>query len=263
MTQGQFEHLCKRLHSLCGINLKEGKEELVHARLNKRLNALNLKSFDQYFKLIDNDPKGDEIIWMIDALTTNKTSFFREIQHFDFLRDHILPGLKKKRLRIWSAACSSGEEPYSIAILLAECIPDFRSWDIKILGTDISVGILKKAHKAVYTDATLQPIPQSLRQKYFVPADPVDGDWKVVPKLRELVTFGRLNFLDPFPMKGPFDVIFCRNAMIYFDKQTQETLVRRFHDLIAPGGYLLVGHAESLTGAKHNFKYIAPATYQK
>ena len=263
MNTQQFEKLCRRVYDLCGINLKSGKEELVHSRLNKRLNALNLDSFEEYFKFLDNDRQGKEVIWMIDALTTNKTSFFREIQHFEFLRERVLPNLKEKKLRIWSAACSSGEEPYSIAMLLAETLPNFKNWDIRILGTDICTKVLEMANQAVYSADLLEPIPAAWRQKYFTAENASKSTYRLLPELRKLVRLGRLNFMDNFPMRGPFDVIFCRNAMIYFDKPTQETLVRRFYDLIAPGGYLLVGHSESLTGAKHDFTYIQPATYQK
>ncbi|MBS1792380.1 MAG: protein-glutamate O-methyltransferase CheR [Acidobacteria bacterium] len=263
MTPQQFRALCDKVYKLCGINLKTGKEELVHSRLQKRLNALNLSSFEQYFKLLDDDRQGLEVVWMIDALTTNKTSFFREIQHFIFLREQMLPKIKSNSLRIWSAACSSGEEPYSLAILLAESIPNFKKWDIRILATDISTKVLAKAKEAVYDSETLEPIPQDWRRKYFKKEDPSGKTWRLAPELRSLVSLARLNFMDKFPMRGPFDLILCRNAMIYFDKPTQENLVRRFYDLIAPGGYLFVGHSESLTGANHNFRYIQPAIYQK
>jgi chemotaxis protein methyltransferase CheR len=263
MNSHQFDQLCNKVYELCGINLKKGKEELVHARLQRRLSELKLNTFEQYFNFVDNDKQGKEIIKMIDVLTTNKTSFFREIQHFEFLRDRILPNLNDQRLRIWSAACSSGEEPYSIAILLAETLPNFQNWDIRILATDISTKVLAQAKAAVYDSETLEPVPDAWRKKYFEKADPAGKSFRVVPRLANLISFARLNFMDKFPMRGPFDVIFCRNAMIYFDKPTQENLVRRFYELIAPGGYLMVGHSESLTGTKHNFRYIQPATYQK
>jgi chemotaxis protein methyltransferase CheR len=263
MTPQQFRSLCDRVYNLCGINLKTGKEELVHSRLQKRLSALNLSTFEQYFKVLDDDRQGLEVVWMIDALTTNKTSFFREIQHFVFLREQILPKIKGNKLRIWSAACSSGEEPYSIAILLAESLPNFKNWDTKILATDISTKVLAKAKEAVYENEILEPIPEDWRRKWFKKEDPNGRTWRLDPQLRSMVSLARLNFMDRFPMKGPFDVIFCRNAMIYFDKPTQEKLVQRFYDLIAPGGYLFVGHSESLTGARHNFTYVQPAIYQK
>lgn len=263
MNPHQFDKLCSKVYDLCGINLKKGKEELVHSRLQRRLNELKLNTFEQYFNFVENDRQGAELVKMIDVLTTNKTSFFREIQHFEFLRDRVLPNLSDNRLRIWSAACSSGEEPYSIAILLAETLPNFKNWDIRILATDISTKVLAKAREAVYDADTLDPVPDAWRKKYFEKAGPDGRHWRVVAPLRNLISYARLNFMDKFPMRGPFDVIFCRNAMIYFDKPTQETLVCRFYDLIAPGGYLMVGHSESLTGTKHNFRYIQPATYQK
>lgn len=263
MNPAQFQKLCGKVYDLCGIKLHTGKEQLVHSRLIKRLGALGLDNFEDYFDLIEGNKRDQEIIWMIDALTTNKTSFFRESQHFDFLRDQILPNLTQKRLRIWSAACSTGEEPYSIAITLAESLPNFRSWDIKILATDISINVLKKAGEAAYSEDILEPVPAAWKHKYFSRENGKNSAWRVSPELRNLVSFARLNFMDPFPMRGPFDVIFCRNAMIYFDKKTQEKLVGRFYDLIAPGGFLLVGHAESLTGSEHKFRYIQPATYQK
>lgn len=263
MTTQQFEKLCRRVYDLCGINLKTGKEELVHSRLNKRLNALKMTGFDEYFRYLENEGQGKETIWMIDALTTNKTSFFREIQHFEFLREKVLPNLKEKKLRIWSAACSSGEEPYSIMMMLAESLPNFQSWDIRILATDICTKVLEQANQAVYSADLLQPIPQEWRKKYFVAEDKEKLTYRVADDIRKHVRFGRLNLMERFPMKGPFDVIFCRNVMIYFDKQTQENLVRKFYELIATGGYLFVGHSESLTGANHQYKYIQPATYQK
>jgi chemotaxis protein methyltransferase CheR len=261
MSRKQFEHLCRKVYDLCGINLKSGKEQLVQSRLTKRLFALKLDSFEQYFSLLENDRDGKELIWMIDAITTNKTSFFREIQHFDFLKREIIPSLRSRQLRVWSAACSSGEEPYSIAVLLREELPNINSWDIKILATDISTRVLETAREAVYGEEMLEPVPAHWRQKYFEPAGP--KMWRVVPEVKNMVRLARLNLMGKYPMRGPFDIIFCRNAMIYFDKPTQEKLVRRYYELLAPGGYLMVGHSESLTGAVHDFKYIQPATYQK
>jgi chemotaxis protein methyltransferase CheR len=263
MSAAQFDMLCGKVYQLCGIKLTAGKEQLVHSRLTKRLVALSMDNFEEYFELIGGSGGKQEIVWMLDALSTNKTSFFRENQHFDFLRDNVLPHLREKRLRIWSAACSSGEEPYSIAMLLAESLPNFKTWDIRILGTDISTTVLNKASNAVYSEDILDPVPAAWRAKYFTIENKNERTWRVLPELRKLMSFARLNFMESFPMRGPFDVIFCRNAMIYFDKKTQEKLVQRFYELIAPGGFLFVGHAESLNGANHKFRYIKPATYQK
>lgn len=265
LTRDQFAKVCERIYSLCGIKLSEGKEELVQSRLTKRLAALQLQTFEQYLDYVKTDSTGQETIRMIDVLTTNKTSFFREIQHFDFLRDRILPALDadKKRLRIWSAACSSGEEPYSIGIVLHESIANFATWDARILATDISTQILARARAACYGEDVLLPVPAALRKRYFTEAKGENGGWQVCERVRKLVKFARLNLMHEFPMRGPFDVIFCRNVMIYFDKPTQEKLVNRFYRLLAPGGHLFVGHAESLIGSKHGFRYVQPAVYKK
>jgi chemotaxis protein methyltransferase CheR len=261
MSQKQFEQLCRKVYDHCGINLKAGKEQLVQSRLSKRLHALRLSTFEEYFSFLENDREGREMVWMIDSITTNKTSFLREIQHFDYLSREVIPKFRKKPLRIWSAACSTGEEPYTIAMLLRDEISNVDSWDIKILATDISTQVLQKAAEAVYDEEILEPVPAKWRQKYFANAGP--KKWQVVPEVRNMVRLARLNLMERFPMRGPFDFIFCRNAMIYFDKPTQEKLVQRFYELLAPGGYLMVGHSESLTGAAHKFEYIQPATYQK
>jgi len=261
-SKKEYEELCRRIYTLCGINLA-GKVELVEARLSKRVSTMNLKNYEQYFQFVDDDRSGKEQIWMIDALTTNKTSFYREIQHFDFMSQHILPNFEGRQMRIWSAACSTGEEPYSIAVQVREELPKIETRDVKILATDISTKVLKLAHEAVYQDATLAPVPKAWRAKYFHAENAEKKTWRVTPDVRKMVRFARLNFLEEFPMKGPFDLIFCRNAMIYFDKPTQTTLVNRFYDLLKPDGFLFVGHSESLNGAPHNFKYIQPAIYQK
>ncbi len=261
ITQSQFEQIKHTVYDFCGIKLGEEKRELVKSRLTKRLYALNLNNFDEYLNLVGKD--SSEFSEMIDSLTTNKTDFFREMPHFDFLSKEILPNIigHSKHLRIWSAACSSGEEPYSIAMLLHEILPDINRWDIKILATDISGGILEKARKAEYHEDNVKDIPHSLRQKYFVKTP--SNKFLVTDKIRNMVKFARLNLMGNWKMKGPFDVIFCRNVMIYFDKKTQGTLVNRFYDLIEPGGYLFVGHSESLNGVVHKYRYIKPAVYLK
>jgi len=261
-SKNEYENLCRRIYDLCGINLA-GKVELVESRLSKRVSTMNIMSYEQYFRFIDNDRSGKEQVWMIDALTTNKTSFYREIQHFEFMTRRILPNLDGRQVSIWSAACSTGEEPYSIAVQLREELPRINKRDVKILATDISTKVLRLAHEAVYQDATLEPVPKPWRTKYFRAENAEKKTWRVTPEVRNMVSFAKLNFMEAFPMKGPFDLIFCRNAMIYFDKPTQTTLVNRFYDLLKPGGYLFVGHSESLNGAPHNFKYIQPAIYQK
>ncbi|RPI28128.1 MAG: protein-glutamate O-methyltransferase CheR [Acidobacteria bacterium] len=264
LTSDQFDKIRALLYRLCGINLVPGKEGLVKTRLTKRLRVLGLKSFEGYLKHLEANPS--EITTMVDFLTTNKTSFFREIHHFDYLRDSFLPPYKEKpcRIRFWSAGCSSGEEAYSVAILFKEEFSDLRRWDIRILATDISTRMLQKARDAVFEEDCLQEVPGLWRQKYFLCCQNKEPRrYGIRDDIKAMVRLARLNLMDEWPMRGPFDVIMCRNVMIYFDKPTQEKLVGRFWDLLAPGGLLLVGHSESLTTFPHKFHYAQPAVYVK
>lgn len=262
LTEEQFKRICTIVKGISGINLRKGKEALVRARLAKRIRELKLKDFEQYIKYLNTPEGSSEIIHMVDAITTNKTSFFREPAHFEFLKERVLREFKERRIRIWSAACSSGEEPYSIAMVLLEQIPDLPRWDAKILATDISLEMLRKAKEGIYSEEAVADVPQNLKNKYF---EPFMGKrlFKVKDNVRRLVHFAYLNLIGPWPMKGPFDVIFCRNVMIYFEKETQQELVMRFYDLLKEGGYLFVGHSEGLVSIRHKFKYIRPATYMK
>jgi chemotaxis protein methyltransferase CheR len=207
---------------------------------------------------------------MLDALSTNLTSFFRENEHFEYLANHILPRIVNRseqtgrRLRVWSAGCSSGEEPYSIAVTINEKVPSLRSWDAKILATDISTRVLARAAEGVYNDSRVKTVPPQARAKYFdcIETRP-ERLYRVAGSIRSLVHFARLNLMNRWPMQGPFDVIFCRNVMIYFDKDTQGKLINRFYDLLAPGGTLFIGHSESLAGVNHKFNYTQPTIYQR
>jgi chemotaxis protein methyltransferase CheR len=261
-----FSQISEIVYEHSGIRLNAGKEELVRSRLIRRLRALGLDSFHEYLKHVKEDKTAQELNVMIDFLTTNKTSFFRENQHFDYLRNHILPAVKErnKGLRIWSAGCSSGEEAYTIAMLLSEEWPTDDKHSLKILATDISSRVLEKARAGDYEAETVQDIPVPMLAKYFtvVQSEP-SRTYRVNDSLRKMVRFARLNLMDNWPMKGPFDVIFCRNVMIYFDNSSQRDLVRRFSEILIPGGHLLVGHSESLVASSGEFKYIQPATYQK
>lgn len=264
LTPRQFEKVSEMVHRMCGINLRDGKQALVRSRLMKRLRALGLSSFKQYFNYLEHDTTGRELGNMIDVITTNKTSFFRESDHFEYLRQIIIPTLKKKRVRFWSAGCSSGEEPYSLAILLREELFDVDTMDLKILATDISVRMLERVSKAVYDGEVLTPVAPVLVQKYFDRFRNGNGyRYQVKEKVRMMVKHARLNLMEPWPMKGPFNAIFCRNVMIYFDHTTQEKLINRFYDLLEPGGHLFVGHSESLSSIKHSFGYARPAVYRK
>jgi chemotaxis protein methyltransferase CheR len=264
LSQKNFSKIAEAVYRLCGINLLEGKEELIKVRLSKRLRVLGLENFEEYVALVERDEK--ELAAMIDSLTTNKTSFFREPQHFACLRECVSPelGAPPQRIRIWSAGCSSGEEPYSIAMTLKENHPNLEAGDVRILATDISMKMVARVREAVYDEEALRNLPPCLLKKYFVPArSKTSRSFRVCEAVRALVRVAQLNLMEPWPMRGGFDVIFCRNVMIYFDKATQETLVRRFGELLRPGGYLFVGHSESLTGLSHSFQYVKPAIYMK
>ncbi len=264
LSAKQFERVSRIVYDHAGINLKRGKEALVKARLAKRMRTLGLQSIDAYMKFLEADQSGKELDFMIDVMTTNKTNFFREPAHFDFLRDQILPNISGRKMRLWSSACSSGEEPFSIAILLREALPDIDRKDILILATDISRQMLGKAKRAQYTEATVRESPPDILRKYFIRLrNGNESIYRVHDHVRGLIRLAWLNLMESWPMKGPFDVIFCRNVMIYFDRRTQQKLVNRLYNLLRPGGHLFVGHSEGLTAITHDFKYIRPATYRK
>jgi chemotaxis protein methyltransferase CheR len=266
LSNSQFQTISRIVYDLCGIRLGPGKEGLVKSRLMKRLRQLDMDGFDTYVEFVQSQRGAAELATMIDVLTTNKTSFFRECAHFDYLRDAILPRLRasKRTIRIWSAGCSSGEEPYTIAMVLRQEIPACEHIDARILATDLSSRMLAKAREAVYEQECLGSMPGSMVQKYFIciRTQPPRA-YRVNEEVRGLVRLAQLNLMDRWPMKGPFDVIFCRNVMIYFDKPTQQELVRRYWELLEFGGHLFVGHSESLTGSAHRFRYIQPAVYMK
>lgn len=263
LRPADFRRVAQLTREIAGINLPPGKEGLVRARLAKRLRALGLASFDDYLAHVEHEASRAELREMIDALTTNKTSFFREAQHFAYLRETLLPRHAEagRPPRIWSAGCSTGEEPYTLAMTLREALPEPLAAAARVLATDISARVLARAREATYPAEMAAEVPAPLRARHFA-ATP-DGQHRVVDRTRRLVRFARLNLMRPWPMRGPFDAIFCRNVMIYFDKPTQAALVERFWQLLGPGGHLFVGHAESLTGRSHGFGYVRPAVYVK
>lgn len=265
INPSQFNKISGLVYRASGIDLRAGKQELVKSRLARRLHALGVKDFEQYLGYIERDQSGQELVNMIESLTTNKTHFFRESAHFDYLRQQILPGLKAApRIRIWSAGCSSGEEAYSIAILLRETLRDIDRRDVRILATDLSTEILARAREGLYKAETLGEMPATLLRKHFTREESQSTPaYRVNHNLKAMVWLARLNLMEAWPMKGAFDLIFCRNVMIYFDKPTQQALVGRFWKLLSPGGHLFVGHAESLIAAAHGFRYVQPAIYVK
>lgn len=269
-TEKDFNYLAQLAGTRAGINLSSGKRELVYGRLAKRLRKLGLHSFKQY---CDRLKEGDdeELTNFINSITTNVTSFFRENHHFDFITENILPnlinnqvGVAKPRLRIWSAGCSSGEEPYSIAMVLMESIPDIARWDAKILATDLDSNILEKASKGIYPLQRIQDISLTRRKRWFSMGVGNNlGTGKVVNDLRQMITYRQLNLGEEWPMRGPFDVIFCRNVTIYFDKPARIKLIERFANLLSDGGHLIVGHSESLFGLTDRFISVGRTVHQK
>ncbi|SHL13367.1 chemotaxis protein methyltransferase CheR [Desulfatibacillum alkenivorans DSM 16219] len=269
LTDNDFKRISTLVYAKSGINLHHGKKELVKARLGRRLRATGCQSFEEYFNLLRNEQEGVELVRMLDALTTNKTSFFREKNHFDYLEQVVFPEIlernrKKVKIRCWSAGCSSGEEPYSLAICISEYFRSAPYLDAKILATDLSTAILKQAADGVYSESKVQGIPITLLRRYFRKGfGRRDGYYQVKDRLRNMVTFKRHNLMEQASFLEPFDLIMCRNVMIYFDKATQHTLVNGFYRHLRKGGRLFVGHAESLTGIEHPFTYVQPTLYRK
>ncbi len=260
LSSAEYDAIRSLLYRTCGINLGSDKKELVKARVMRRLRALGVGSFREYLARVQRDSK--EQAQMVDVLTTNKTAFFREMPHFEFMAGTILPELRKqgRRLRFWSAGCSTGEEPYSYAMLLNEQLRDLPQWDARILATDISARVLSAAHAGHYSNRSLHGIDAERRARFFSEA----GDGVCVdPAVSNLVTFARLNLLERWPMKGPFHLISCRNVMIYFDRETRERLVQRFVEYLAPGGWLFIGHSESLGASPPGLINKCPSTYEK
>lgn len=259
-----FAMLAALVKQHVGIVLGEQKRDLVYGRLARRLRALKLDSFAQYCELLAG-PDGDaEIGYMVNAITTNLTSFFREPHHFATLADEVLKPMARQgrqRLRIWSAGCSSGEEPYSIAMTLRGAIPALDGWDARILATDIDTDMLSRAAAGRYEVERAASIPDACRKYCDVAAN---GDAVVMSAaLKSLIAFKPLNLQGPWPMKGPFDAIFCRNVVIYFDKQTQRALFDRYADLLKPDGWLFIGHSESLFRVSERFELVGRTVYRR
>lgn len=266
ISREEFQRFRTLIYDESGISLSDQKQTLLASRLSKRLRDLGLETFSAYYDHVTGDPSRDEFTRMLDLISTNKTDFFREPKHFEFLRDRILPDLAEtKRVRIWSSACSTGEEPYTIAMTLYEGVPDPARWDFKILASDLSTRVLAKAAAGVYDEERFRDVPAAVLQRHFLRGrGERAGVYKVKPHLAEMIRFRRLNLMDEqFPIKAPLDLVFCRNVMIYFDRPTQERLVNKFHRYLKPGGYLFIGHSESLQWVEHPFTSVAPTIYRK
>jgi chemotaxis protein methyltransferase CheR len=262
-----FQALRALIKALTGINLSDQKRELVYGRLSRRLRALNLASFQDYRKLLAGNPQ--ELAHFTNAITTNLTAFFRERHHFEYLRDQVLRPMAAdppatRRMRIWSAGCSSGEEPYSIAMTVMEAIEDLARWDIRILATDLDSDVLTRARCGVYPTDRLQALdPAQLERFFSAQREGTGTTYRVKPELAALITFKQLNLMHPLPMKGPLEAIFCRNTVIYFDRDTQRDLFSRVARLQRPGATLFLGHSESLFQVSSDYTLIGKTVYRR
>ncbi|MBP5402558.1 MAG: protein-glutamate O-methyltransferase CheR [Treponema sp.] len=272
LSKIQFKRISSFMQRTTGIKLPESKLTMIQARLANRLKALNFENYDQYVNYVFSSDKtsSDEIIMMIDLITTNLTHFFREETHFDFLSNSVLPYLAENNItvpEIWSAGCSSGEEPYTLSIVLSEFIKKNpgKFSDYKILATDISTKILSKAVEAVYPLESIEKIPYKIKHEYFLKSKNPDMQLaKVKPAIRNKVTFERLNFMDSFyRVKNKKDIIFCRNVLIYFDKPTQLAVIKKLVDCLKPGGFLFLGHSETIFGSNLPLKTVSTTVFQK
>lgn len=262
LKKNEFEWISRFLYERTGIALNDGKQALVMGRLDKRLRKRNLQSYSEYFALLGRPGYEDETTVAIDLLTTNETYFFREPKHFDFLRNVVFPQYQRQRqIRIWSAASSSGEEAYTIAMTLAEY---FQGSDWEVIGTDISTRMLEKAQRGLYPMVAADKIPRTLLKKYCLKGrEEFDEFFLMDSTIRQRVHFSIANLIEPLPELGLFEIIFLRNVMIYFDKDTKKRLVEKITTKLRTGGYFIVSHSESLNGLDSPLKLIAPSIYQK
>src|ERR1700722_12435451 len=267
LSQVDFNYICRVAYQYCGLDIRPGKEGLVQSRLTKLMRQLEIHSFKEYCCYLEKDSEGQALSALVDCLTTNHTSFFREEQHFRFLTGMIMPAIEERQqIDIWSAACSTGEEPYALSFALLEyfskrerIIPR-----IRILASDISNRALATARKGVYPKEKLSKVEQTIVRKYMLRGSGAsEGMLQVKPEVRELVHFRRLNLMEPFDGVGEYPLILCRNAMIYFDEVTQEKVIARFYQRLEAGGYFFVGHSESLNRIKQPMNYVCPATYRR
>ncbi len=269
ITDHEFDLIRRLVYDESGINLTDNKKQLVIGRLGKRLRTLGLRTFKEYNAYLKDAGGEQEVTTLLDCISTNKTDFFREPGHFDFLRREFIPGFLNsgngKKLRIWSAACSTGEEPYSIAITLHESIAEIESYDVKMLASDISTKVLGAADRGVYESERLKPIPYNVMQRHFlIGSGNNKGRFKVKRHLRNMIVYRRINLMDEnYPISTRFDVIFFRNAMIYFDKPTQTEVIDKLSRYLKDGGYMFLGHSETLQGTDCGLRYVRPNVYRK
>ena len=268
-SDDEFKTIVNMVFEKTGITIQPHKKNMIYGRIVKRIRTLTLNSFAEYIKFLKSPNSGTEIIDFTNAITTNLTKFFREMHHFDHLVKKSLPekitkNSSNRRLRIWSAGCSAGMEPYSIAMSLLRAMPNAHSWDAKILATDIDTNMLQTGSEGIYKEEDAKGIPQEYMDKYvelFADGNSGRKNIKMSLKLQRLISFKQLNLMDRFPMKGPFDIVFCRNVVIYFNKETQKVLFDKFAEVMDIGSYLYVGHSESLHNVTDRFEIVDKTTY--
>lgn len=267
ITKEEFSKLTSYIKGNFGINLTEKKITLITNRLSNILDQNNFNSFSEYYNYVTNDKSGKAVIELLNKITTNHTFFCREQKHFDFLRDEVLPYLEEKEnnardIRIWSAGCSSGQEPYTLAMIIKDYFGKKHNlWDTKILATDISAQVLKKASDGIYPNESILEVSNEWKNKYFKKYD--SENVKVSDDIRKEIIYKRFNLMNPFPFRKKFHVIFCRNVMIYFDTETKRKLIDKYYRAMEPGGFLFIGHSESIERKYTDFKYVQPAIYRK
>jgi chemotaxis protein methyltransferase CheR len=259
----EFATIQRLMYDNVGIVLKASKRALVEARVNRRLRMLGVRSYKEYVKLLDDRSTSGELVHLIDAITTNVTHFFRESEHFTFMEEEVATWLAegRRRIRFWSAGCSTGEEPYSLAMMLRR-VRGIEQADARILATDVSTRVLQKALAGRYRHSKVEAVPEYYRNGSFAGGD--ETHTTVSEALKRLVVLRRMNLnITPYPITGVFDAVFCRNVMIYFDTGLRQRIVTEAHRLLAPGGYLVVGHAETLLGMDREFEFVQPSIYRK
>jgi len=269
LTDKDFDRIRKLVIEHTGISLSDAKRNLVYGRLAKRLRKMGIGDFGSYIQLLESPTGEEELANFTNAITTNLTSFFRENHHFDFLKSDVLPRLLRdnagtKKIRVWSAGCSTGEEPYSIAMAIREVIPENKDWDIRILATDLDTNVLAHAQAGVYSLERINNISKSRLKRWFMRGKgDLKDSVKIRSELQNLISFRQLNLMNPWPIKNQFDVIFCRNVVIYFDKPTQKVLFKRYHEVLKDTGHMFIGHSETMFKVSEDFKLIGNTTYIK
>ena len=271
LKEREFQVFSSFIYDEVGIKLPPAKKTMLEARLQKRLKVHGMHTFEEYAAyLFSPAGRANELIQMINVVTTNKTDFFREPGHFDYLVRTVLPSLcalrgERTAIRLWSAGCSTGEEPYTLMMVLSEYAEETPGFCFSLLASDIDTSVIEKAKSGIYSEDRVDTITLKLKKKYLLKSkDHNKGLVRIVPQLRNQIKFRRINFMDEsFGMTEPLDVIFCRNVIIYFDKETQERLMHKFYKNLAPGGYLFLGHSETLSNLNTEFKSVASTVYRK